>query len=630
MNINGLEVNTFIKMVSKIIGKNILITKKISGKIDFIQNKKIYKKDILDILIYVLEDKGWTIVENGNILRIVKLNNASKYNLPVTKSTQSDLFTMITEIFTIPNENVDYIASKIRHLISSNAKLVTDKGSNSLIITDFKSNIQTIKKVIDTITKDSSKYIQTVKLQHIKIASVISDLKNIAKSVFNEKIEKEKTYILGVKESNSILLIGKKKNVEFLQNYLKSIDKADSMVKKIVEVLYLKNAKVDSINKIIEGIIKQKQYKDKNYKPFSSIDTESNSMILIGPKEEILPLKELISKLDIERQQVYVKAKIIEISERRTKDVGVKYGLMGGKTSSAGLLTLSANMGGSAVAVDNINTMGLSMPSITKGLALGATINLLHQNGAADIVSEPSILCINNKESSIYVGETRSIKTGSTTTSGGTTQDTYKREDIGLTLKVTPRISNGNKVLLELQTILEDVAQSTTNSQPDTSKKQIVTTAIVNNGENIILGGYIKNKKEKTTDKIPFWGDIPILGGLFRSNREINDKINLVIIVTPYIVPKSKDLTFVREQLAKLKILEEKYTQDEIVRLKQLQLKLKENKLQTKKTIKELDSKLDEDSNSTKAEDTNETVETTESRNARLHKEILKEYFDIY
>ena len=425
-------------------------------------------------------------------------------------------------------------------------------------------------------------------------------------------------------------MIGKKNNVEFLQNYLKSIDKADSMVKKIVEVLYLKNAKVDSINKIIEGIIKQKQYKDKNYKPFSSIDTESNSMILIGPKEEILPLKELISKLDIERQQVYVKAKIIEISERRTKDVGVKYGLMGGKTSSAGLLTLSANMGGSAVAVDNINTMGLSMPSITKGLALGATINLLHQNGAADIVSEPSILCINNKESSIYVGETRSIKTGSTTTSGGTTQDTYKREDIGLTLKVKPRISNGNKVLLELQTILEDVAQSTTNSQPDTSKKQIVTTAIVNNGENIILGGYIKNKKEKTTDKVPFWGDIPILGSLFRSNKEINDKINLVIIVTPYIVPKSKDLTFVREQLAKLKILEEKYTQDEIVRLKQLQLKLKENKLQTQKTIKELDSKLSEDSNSTKAEDANETVETTESKNARLHKEILKEYFDIY
>jgi hypothetical protein len=86
----------------------------------------------------------------------------------------------------------------------------------------------------------------------------------------------------------------------------------------------------------------------------------------------------------------------------------------------------------------------------------------------------------------------------------------------------------------------------------------------------------------------------------------------------------------VREQLAKLKILEEKYTQDEIVRLKQLQLKLKENKLQTQKTIKELDSKLSEDSNSTKAEDANETVETTESRNARLHKEILKEYFDIY
>jgi general secretion pathway protein D len=244
-------------------------------------------------------------------------------------------------------------------------------------------------------------------------------------------------------------------------------------------------------------------------------------------------------------------------------------------------------MGGKAIAVDT-SSMGLKVPSLNKGLALGATINLLSQNGAADIVSEPSLLCINNKQSSIYVGETRSIKTGTTTTNGGNINNTYKREDIGLTLKIKPRISNGNKVLLEINTKLEDVSQTTTNEQPNTTKKDLETTAIVGNGESIILGGYIKEKKENTEDKVPFFGDIPVLGALFRSNRQIKDKINLVIIITPYIIPKTKDLAYVREQLAQLKLLEDKYTKETIIRLQEAKIESQTQDLQRDKRTFEL------------------------------------------
>ena len=219
---------------------------------------------------------------------------------------------------------------------------------------------------------------------------------------------------------------------------------------------------------------------------------------------------------------------------------------------------------------------GFNLSGISNALSLGVSINLLNQNGAADIISEPSLLCINNKASSIYVGQTISIKTGTTTSTAGTPTNTYKREDVGLTLKVKPRISNGGKVLLDISTKLEDVGQTDASSgNANTSKKELETTAIVNNGESVILGGYIREKKEQTIDKVPFFGDIPILGTLFRNNREVNDKINLVIIITPYIIPKSKDLTFVRKQLAQLKVLEDKYTKDTILRLEKAKFKAK-------------------------------------------------------
>ena len=288
----------------------------------------------------------------------------------------------------------------------------------------------------------------------------------------------------------------------------------------------------------------------------------------------MLYFQELIKKLDKQRQQVFVQAKIIEVSDIRTNNLGVKYGLRGFETGGSGLGTFSSALNGdsnlsSVLSFDSIGSYGYDIATMKNGLLLGVTVNLLKQNKALDIVSEPSLLCINNKESSIYVGETKSIKTNSSTTDGGTTNSAYSREDIGLTLKVKPRISNSNKVTLELTSILEDASQTQTNDQPDTSKKEVKTTAIVNDGESVIIGGLIKNKIETTEDKVPLLGDIPLLGNLFKNDYEYNDKINLVVIVTPYIVPKSEDLTYIRNKLLDLKALEDNYTKGVIEKLEE-------------------------------------------------------------
>jgi len=296
----------------------------------------------------------------------------------------------------------------------------------------------------------------------------------------------------------------------------------------------------------------------------------------MGHPNELNHLKKLITKLDTDRQQVYVKARIIEISEKATSNMGIKYGVEGLLNSGENTLTFAGNLGGPSFALNNMSSSAVALSKVRDGLILGASINLLKQNYALDLVSEPSLLCINNKESSIYVGESRSILTG--TTVGTTTTTNYKREDIGLTLKVKPRISNGNKVTLEISSIMEDITETDTIGQPNTNKKEVQTTAIVTNGESVILGGLIKHKNESTVTKVPFFGDLPLFGSLFRNKSELKDKINLVIIITPYIIPRSEDLTYIRNQLSELKLLEDKYTKETIIRLQNAKQKIgKEN-----------------------------------------------------
>ncbi|MDC0933044.1 secretin N-terminal domain-containing protein [Arcobacteraceae bacterium] len=432
INFENLTITSFIQITSKILKKNILLPYKIIGDVDFISHKKVYKEDLLEILRYVLESKGYKLIEKGNILQVIK----------------------------------------------------------------------------------------------------ISDIKNKVKK---KRISPNK-----------------------------------------IEIFHLKNVEAINVFKIISDIVGQRKYVNEFSKPSISIDEESNSIILMGIKSELKYFRDLIDILDVDKEQIYVQAKIIEISETLTRNVGIKYGLQGFNSTGSVLSTFSSSLNnGLIVDLSSLSYLGINLSSMKEALSLGMSLNLLNKNGAVDIISEPSLLCIDNKESSIYVGQTISIKTGTTTSSSGIPTDTYEREDIGLTLSVKPRISNKSKVLLKIHTKLEDVEHiSSTNSNPNTSKKELITSAIVNNGESIILGGYIRAQKEIVDESIPFLREIPLLGNLFKNKYTIKDKINLVIIITPYIVPKRKGLSYIRNQLSQLKILEEKYTEEVILQLSNKNVKV--------------------------------------------------------
>jgi general secretion pathway protein D len=182
-------------------------------------------------------------------------------------------------------------------------------------------------------------------------------------------------------------------------------------------------------------MISKNIYDNPNLKPIISLDDELNALIVKASYEDMNDIKILIEELDKEKAQVYVQAKIIEVNDEMVDKIGISYGVFGGAVGSNGLATFSSSLNGGSDSIFVVpDTIGLKIPDIKSGLALGATLNLLKQNGALDIVSEPSILAINNKESSIYVGEKISIKFQ--------VQKLFRNErtnfqrNVGLTLKV--------------------------------------------------------------------------------------------------------------------------------------------------------------------------------------------------
>ncbi|MGB5506167.1 MAG: type II secretion system secretin GspD [Sulfurovum sp.] len=595
VNFRDLSVKDFIEMVSKITQKNILIEADLKGKINFVSTKPIKKSALFSLANSILGGKGLTIVEQGEYYKVVKSNDAAGEGLEVSSSIEGE--TMKTVMFPLKNSNAAVLRAKIKPLLHKSAKVISFKENNVLAITADPRTLQAISKVIKAVEVTGEKKSVVLKLKHSMVKDVFPNAQNMAKKIFPQTIESEKVDIFKDEATNSIILVGNTANNNRMIKYIKQLDIKGESTTQQMYVIRLKNSNVEEMEKIMSKLISQmnnvaiKAPTKGGTPPTKAMvvsDIERNALILLATAEQMKNIRDTVRRIDIPKVQVYVKAKIVEVNNNMAQQIGLKYGFNGGAITSAGLYTLAGNMGAAALQMSpallgflNTNTEtyegldsngnpiyssdpAFKFDATDKVFALGATLDLLEQNGAAQILSEPSVLCTNNKEAEIYVGQTMSILTQAqqSTTGVSNVVNNYSREDIGLTLKVKPRLSSNNKVTLEVETVLEDIDPSSEQmaDRPTTTKRTVKTNAIVNNGEMIILGGLIKNVSGKGQSKVPFLGDIPYLGeALFTHSSDVEREQNVVIYLTPYIVRKSDDLQKLKAMLSELDEVQERY-----------------------------------------------------------------------
>lgn len=593
VNFSNLEINDFIKLVSKVTNKNILISNRMTGTIDFVSTTPIYDDELIGILISVLKSKGFTLIKNDSIYEIVRSIDAAEYNLNVERPGKTlGGSIMVTQAIEIKNENVDIIAAKIRHLISKTAKLMTMSESNTLLITDFPKNIETIKKVIKDIEANDEVIVKIVYIKNTEVKKLQARLINIANSIFNQNVASQKVKIILDDNVNGIIIVGNKENIEKIEKLIEKLD-TESNIDKSVNVFALKNSDAKSVHATLTDIVSKQTFTDPSMKPNITISEEINSVIVVGDPITTRGIKLIIDELDKEKYQVYITARIVEISKNESENIGIKYGFAAGDVSASGLYAMSANfgaagltnsaiqavtsalsgIGGASQSVkNNYNSDGQLISTdtgpevVTKAFALGATLDFLETNGASKSVSNPSILCVNNKESSIYVGKTIAVSSGTTSNAAAGVTQNIKREDIGLELKIKPRVSSTDKVSLDvgviLESILDDGSKNQT-GQPVTAKQEVQTQAILRNGENIIIGGLVKKITRDSVNKVPVLGDIPLIGKyLFSSSSTTEENDSLVVILTPYIIETSEKLSSLQSTLGDLENLQKKYNKE--------------------------------------------------------------------
>ena len=592
VNFRNLSVKDFIEMVSKITHKNILVEGDLKGNINFVSTKPIKKSSLMQLANSILGSKGYTLIDQGEFYKVVKSSEAAGEGLPVSSSIEGD--TMKTVMFPLHNSNAAVVRAKIKPLLHKNAKVISFKENNVLAITARPRTLQSIAKIINAIEGKGEKRSTVLKLNHSAVKDVFTNAQNMAKKLFPQTIESEKVDIFKDEATNSIILVGKPENTRRMMRFIKQMDTEGEDQTQKMYVIRLKNSNAEDMEKILSKLVAQMnsvaiRKPRKGGKPPSKAmvvaDVERNALIVLATGEQIRNIRETIRKIDIPKAQVYVKARIVEINRNLAEQVGMRYGFEGGKITSRGLFSAAANMGADSLMISPkllsfLNTKRTIIDrngnpivtedrpfkfdsGITQLFALGAKLDLLRQNGAAHILSEPSVLCTNNKEATIQVGQTQSILTQAqqTTQGQGNIINSYSREDIGITLKVKPRLSSNNKVTLDVEAEIEDIVPGSSSSadRPTTTKRKVTTSAIVNNGETIILGGLIKGSGGTNVVKVPVLGDIPILGRLFESEGDAGSEVNVVIYLTPYIVRKSGDLKRLRTALTELEDIQTRY-----------------------------------------------------------------------
>lgn len=582
---DNLQIEKFIKLVAKLNNTNILVTNKISGTVDMVTSAPIYDDELMEILISVLESKGFTLIKNGSFYEVVRSTEAAKHNVPVVRSGYiARGHTMVTQAIEVKGENVDIVAAKIRYLISKTAKLMTMKESNTLLLTDYPANIQTIKRIIQDIDTKNEKIIKIIPIEHADLKGLHTQVTNIAKSIFNEKVASQSVQVLLNTDVNGLIIIGNKTEVDELSKVIATLD-SERNLNEVVQIIPLRNSDAKSVMATLTEIVTKQTYADPTLKPNVSISEEINAVIIVGNPSILKGLKKIIETLDKEKYQVYVQARIVEINKEDAEQIGIKYSLAGITSTASGLLAFSGNFGGSSSLIENALAI-VGSDAINGGMAIGASLDFLQTNGASKTISSPSILCVNNQESSIYVGKTLSFATGSNTAGTLGTTTSYKREDIGLTLKIKPRVSSEDKVTLDAEAILENVLSVDVNGQPVTTKQSVLTQAILRHGESIIIGGLVKNYTTDTVTKVPILGYIPLLGWFFTHNDSKDQQDNLIVILTPYIIDKSEKLSALQQELGELSRLQTEYNKEVFKKIEQ---RAKEEKANEQKTEEEME-----------------------------------------
>lgn len=572
LNLKQADIRALITTVSKFTGKNFVVDPRVKAKVTVISSNTMSASEVYKVFLSVLQVHGYAAVPVENIIKIVPEVNAKQGPLPVVQGDQYQGDEFITKVITLNHVPAAQLVPILRPLVPQQGHLAAYNPTNTLIITDHAANIKRLIKIISAIDRPESDELEIIPLKHASATELVRILNSLqgGSAGAGKKPATKKIILAADDRTNSILMSGERSSRLKIRATIAHLDTPLANDAGNTHVIYLKYAKAKDMATILSGVQKNQTKSKKRTgktvisanKPKVNIqaDESTNALVITAGPDVIRRMKSIIRQLDIRRAQVLVESIIAEISNNMSKDFSSQFAIAPPENSSrsnvpvgignfggaGGIIGLaSGNPSAIAGAVSDGITFGFGS---NQGTRFGFLLKALTADAATNILSTPSVVTLDNQEAVIVVAENVPFLTGSfTTNTNGSSNpfQTIERQDVGITLKVTPQINEGNTIKLDIDQEVSNVAAAVAaNGGIKTNKRSITTSVLVEDGEILVLGGLIDEKLRDTVSKVPLLGDIPLLGWLFRSHGTSNEKQNLMVFMRPSILRDASDASF--------------------------------------------------------------------------------------
>ncbi|MGO2405372.1 type II secretion system secretin GspD [Vibrio litoralis] len=576
----GTDIQEFINIVGRNLQKTIIVDPSVRGKIDVRSYDVLNQEQYYKFFLNVLEVYGYAVIEMDNgILKVIKDKDAKTAAVPVVgNDSPISGDQVITRVVPVKNVSVRELSPILRQL-NDNAgagNVVHYDPSNIILLTGRASVVNRLAEIIKRVDQAGDKEVEVVELKNASATEMVRIVDSLSKSADAKNTpELLQPKLVADERTNSILISGDPKVRQRLKKLISQLD-VEMATKGNNRVVYLRYAKAEDLVDVLTGVSENLQAEkdsksgansNSKAKVMITADPGTNALVLTAPPDIMKALQEVISQLDIRRAQVLIEALIVELAEGEGIDLGVQYGNL--ETGSmVQYSNANAKIGQVAVGIKeaqdvpgstvidsngnttvNPDTQGdfstlASALSGVNGAALSivkgdwtALISAVATSSNSNILSSPSITVLDNSEASFIVGEEVPVVTGSTASSDNSNPfQTVDRKEVGIKLKVTPQINEGDSIQMQIEQEVSNVLGANGAVDVRFAKRQISTSVMVQDGQMIVLGGLIDERAQESVSKVPLLGDIPYLGVLFSYTNTTKEKKNLMVFIKPTII----------------------------------------------------------------------------------------------
>lgn len=552
LNLQDTDIRLLVETISDMTGKNFVVDPEVQGKITVISSQPIPEDEVYDLFLSVLSVNGYTTEEQGNVIKILPLSKSN----PMYAQTDGHPDDMMTRIFRIEHMSADDVTQVIKS-INPKAKIIANADGNMLIVSDKRSHLDKMKSLIDNIDLQSDSAIELMALQHANARDVAETLTQLLDTGNNLGPQ---TKIVADSRTNTLVVSANPALKNKIQGIIQELDQP-LQTNTQAQVVYLKYASADNLVPILTTLANSQQGEESTDNSISiQAHNETNSLVIKAPPAVYRNIEQAIAKLDIRRQQVLVEAIIAEVSVDNSKELGVDWyapiagdgddGLVGGSFTGRQLPNLGAD--DPLDVFGSLLSGGLNLGYLNFGIGndgenqfkFGGLLRAISTDGNNNILSTPSVVTLNHQEASLSVGQEVPFVTGQYSATGNADSSgspnpftTIQREDVGLSLTVTPHINEGGQIVVDIAQEISSIDPNATTAVDIVTKKRTLNTSVmIPDNSVLVLGGLIDDSVQESIKKVPLLGDIPLIRNLFRTKKRTRVKRNLMIFIHPQIL----------------------------------------------------------------------------------------------